>query len=104
MKPSTILKRAKKLIERGWCKHTFATDADGKHVNPLGESARHWCVEGALLRIVNDDGALWDAAFHYLGRSTGGRGVAEFNDQQETSASVLEVFDRAIKLAIKEGN
>lgn len=104
MKPSTILKRAKKLVERGWCKGALARDADGKRVHPFDKSARHWCAEGALQRAAEDDCRGRGVALCYLDRAAGGCDVGWFNDRQRTRRPVLAAFDRAVELAIKEGN
>lgn len=102
MKPSTVLKKARKLIERGWCKGPSAMNAAGEAVSPDSRSACRWCIYGALVRVGKSaavDGYVDD----YLTRAIGTNTWFEFNETRRSKRPVLRAFDRAIKLAEKEG-
>lgn len=108
MKPSTVLTKAKKLIEKGWCRGPAAKNARGEAVDPLDESACRWCMSGALDRALGYDRVLVvSAEDRYLsaacGVSSNPWSYITFNEAQTSKRPVLRAFDRAIKLAKSEG-
>lgn len=100
MKPSTILKKARKLVERGWCRGVAAIDKSGAGVPPRSKSACRWCVSGAIQVYDRDEG--FTICLDFLARAVGSNIIC-FNDEQTNKRPVLRAFDRAIKLAISEG-
>ena len=44
-----MLDRVLILLERGWCKGSFARDADGESTDPLDPKAVKWCLWGACI-------------------------------------------------------
>ena len=100
MKPSTVLTKAKKLIEKGWCKGPMAKNARGEAVGPRSKAACQWCSFGAILAVDYGVGRL--GAEDYLSRACG-RSFILFNESQTSKRPVLRAFDRAIALAKSEG-
>lgn len=103
MKPSTVLKKARKLIERGWCRGDYAKTKEGRPIPVMHEAAYRFCSLGAIQRVA---GATYcndtDAAVEYLRRSCDEAWVHKFNDAQNSKRPVLALYGRAIKLAEKE--
>jgi hypothetical protein len=92
-----VLKRARTLVESGWCQKAYATDAVGQQVRPEDPTAVAYCIRGALRaqEADTDLDALNDADRALERRAM--RGIAGFNDQQgRTKDEVLTLFDRAI--------
>ena len=96
----TILQEAKALIERGWCRDTYAVTADGSDCPPDDELAVKWCMSGALYRASGRhpyDGATRYHAAVAAQTPYGMSALAVLNDAPETTkAMVLAVFDAAI--------
>lgn len=111
-KPSAQLKKAKKLIENGWCKgsaHRFWNGTD------------RYCAVGALETIVKLDPysqasaetvTLYYQCFDFLTEAVKEyapidypKTIITFNDHQRTKKEdVLAVYDLAIKKAQDEEN
>jgi hypothetical protein len=49
-----VLQEAKRLIEKGWAKETFARDAQGRPRHFLDKRAVAFCMVGALYRAAAD--------------------------------------------------
>ncbi len=98
MKPVTVLRRARKLIEKGWCKDWSAEDKKGNYALPYSKAAVKWCAYGAIsafqcaVATERDARSLLDAVVP-------GRDIVTFNDGQKSKRPVLAAFDRAIALA-----
>lgn len=91
MKPSTVLKKARKLIERGWCRYT-------KSRRFRVDGPMHYCAIGAIEK------AGGNTEHRDILRQAIGSGIVRFNDSDgRKKADVLRAFDRAIKLAVSEG-
>jgi hypothetical protein len=43
-----VLRRAAARVERGWCQHKYARDAQGECRSPHDPDAVQWCMYGAL--------------------------------------------------------
>jgi len=99
MKPSTVLKKARKLIERGWCKGPYATDKDGNEVDQYSRKAVNFCAAGASDRVCGKDDDLKDECFSRLCAAN----AISFTHQRINKATILKRVDRAIALAEKEG-
>ena len=103
MKPSTILKKARKLIERGWCLNASARTKTGKVCNIFSKRAVQWCAYGAVSAVSSKH--THRPAIDMLDKAVARTdcGIIAFNDRQASSKPVLRAFDRAIALAMKEG-
>jgi hypothetical protein len=91
---TALLIRVRGFVERGWCRHAPALDADGKDVGSYISCAVAWCAEGAVRASGMPD--LYYLAIRRLLAAVCGQPLWEFNDQQETVEPVLAAFDRAI--------
>lgn len=95
-------------IERGWCQHVYARDANGFEAKALDESARSWCALGALtLKTEETDEEQQRNVLHILYTAledmTGHREVSLWNDQLgRTQEQVIALYKHAIKLAKKK--
>ena len=91
MKPSTVLRKARKLIERGWCRWT-------KKRRYRINGPMHYCSIGAIEAVGGNK------QHKELLRRVLGCGIIAFNDDLDRrKPQVLRAFDRAIKLAEQEG-
>lgn len=106
MKTSTVLKKAKALLEtKGWTKGHLAEDKDGVPTHSLSTRATCFCAIGAIERACGREpfnalavGPAIDALTDVLPSSYAE--PADYNDApRRTKAQVLALFDRAIKLA-----
>jgi hypothetical protein len=96
---TALLIRARAFLERGWCRHNLAQDAEGNSVEPTDKRAVSWCAFGALLAAgcpltsppQTTDTDPWARLQAVMGGPTG-----NFNDAQETVEPVLAAFDLAI--------
>jgi hypothetical protein len=101
MTTTTILKKARVLIVRGWTQGSFARNARGRPVLANSKRAVRWCAWGAL------DGAYWlgdSKALRLLKLSIPGRvkSLSDWNDNpKRKKAEVLALFDSAIALSKK---
>lgn len=104
-----VLRGARYLIQRGWCRGTPARDAMGQPTDVTQPDAVSFCLEGALWRAMEDLGMMatrLNPNFHPTMRE-----VRRFlrqhlpyqiplwiwNDQRErTQEDVLRLLDRAI--------
>jgi hypothetical protein len=118
MKTSTVLKRAKKLLEtKGWTQRTKAVDKHGAVVSPASRKATRFGALGAVERVVygtqpnhplggvysHAELALWAALPRHIRQS--GRGVCAYEDSaRRTVADMLALFDSAIAVVEKTAN
>lgn len=103
MKPVTILKRARKLIESParWIKGACARSENGCIVSTASTLAHSFCAYGALAAVAKIRGDF-EPAEKYLQRATRARHLMVWNDQSKrTHAQVLAAYDKAIALAEK---
>jgi hypothetical protein len=101
MKPSTVLKKARKLIEAHWTRGTYARAANGRRVRAISPVACQFCALGAIRNACRSDNDDSEAA-EFLREAIGGGLIHEFNDAQTNKRPVLALYDRAIKLAEQE--
>lgn len=81
------LKRARKLIAKGWTQHEMRASHSGVVC---------YCAVGALCEATRENTLLYYAAKDRIVPFTG-RGVIQFNDAEgRTQEEVLAVFDKAI--------
>jgi len=52
MKVTTILRRARKLIAKGWAQGYYAYDKSGKEIDPCERGAVTFCALGAISRVA----------------------------------------------------
>jgi hypothetical protein len=98
MKTSTILKKARALVAKGWCQQNWAEDRKGVCSTDDGHTAVRWCAWGALYTISHN-GPCTEAG-HWLSAMVPPGGVIPFNDASgRTRADVLDVYDAAIFMA-----
>jgi len=95
-----VLRKARELIsqESAWTQGAFARDANGKPCGMTSDSAVCWCAGGALIAAAHvlghpEKNKAWNALQTYMGCS-----VIGWNDQRRKHRSILQAFDRAIKL------
>ncbi len=99
-----LLREGRARIVRGWTKGSFARNRSGRLVLSWHVDAKKWCAMGAL----NAEGppfgnvqAALDFLSRVLPRNLGS--VDVFNDAPETTKQdVLDLYDRAIALCLKE--
>lgn len=92
-----VIRDAYELIQdkERWTKGAFARFADGSEVHPIGQEARYWCAEGALLKACQDDFELYIEARECLERYCGGVILAHYNDSYGHTA-ILGAFRSAL--------
>ena len=94
------LKRALKLIQKGWTQGTLARDQKGAEVSSSSRSAVQWCALGALTAYKAADDI---EAAQFIRRCIPARYdncVSDWNDSpRRTKQEVISVFKKAIKLA-----
>lgn len=99
MKPSTVLKRARKLVEKGWCKGPYATDKNGNEVDKYSKQAVCFCPAGASDRICGTNADLANDCFTRLDEA----GAISYSDSRFSKATLLKRIDIAIARAAREG-
>ena len=115
MKISTILKRAKKLIEapERWIKNHYAKAGNGNIIVPNSRSAKCFCTVGAVAKVCGVSPREFDTptrktrpynqAVEFLGELVGERyfhSVAIYNDiPRRTHEQVMKFMDKAIEKA-----
>lgn len=112
---ATVLETAQNLLSRpgAWTQGALARDAQGVEVGTHAPEACCWCATGAVIASMegydagdHDDVWEFEIAVEYLNEALGFRCqtddllTEEWNDDLErTHEDVLQMFDRAIKLA-----
>ena len=102
MKTVEHLRKARKLIDAGWTRDSYARDDKGHTVDRFSDSATCFCALGALDRVVGDSGGIarLEDAFETLSSVLPARcngSVVDFNDRvAKDKDEVLAAFDRAI--------
>ena len=100
-KCSTILTRAQKLIERGWCQNHHAQTKNGEICHFNNKRAVKWCAAGAVNSFSRGD--RYKKTIDFLDRSVSTLCIVKFNDAKgRKKGAVIQAFDRAIALALKE--
>ena len=49
-----VLRRAKALIKKGWCRFNLAQDRHGNSVRVISTDARYFCFSGSVQRAIYD--------------------------------------------------
>lgn len=55
-----ICTRAMELLSGGWCRGSYATDADGNRVFVTDRRAVRFCLLGAIRRAAREHGNAWE--------------------------------------------
>lgn len=103
MRPETVLRRAAKLIEKGWCKGAFATLADGTKVEWDTKGAKCFCADGALRRAAGSSSSIvYRDARILLCRIINPMHLWTWNDEAKRRSIIIRAMERAAKLAEQE--
>lgn len=99
MTASTALKDALAIISipGKWATGSVALDGRGNEVKPLDESAKRFCMVGALQRVQCSSSDYGEAIRH-LRNACNGQSIFEFNDGHGHRA-VTKAMKRAIRAA-----
>lgn len=91
------LKKARKLIDKGWTKGAFARTKSGKECFSQSPNAVKFCLLGAVSSVFLDSSG-YDHAKKALARTLPNSelGIAQFNDNCKNKQQVLDLIDRAI--------
>lgn len=93
-----VLVKARKLIEKGWCKNVDARNAKGESVSTKSSKAVQWCILGALNCVTTDFDDYYkaeDLLYHCAQMP-----LSMWNDlPQRIKEEVLRLFDEAIERA-----
>ena len=102
MTAATVLREARKLVERGWTQGAAARTADGKSVGEDSPAATCWCSLGAMSK-GSDDCDVYADAKGFLLMAVAASNIAKWNDALgRTQAEVVNAFSKAIELAEAE--
>lgn len=110
MKTVTILKRARKLIEKGWTQELFARNEQGNRCSAESSAAVCWCIRGAMFAAVKgkfgDEFVEAETILESVIPPSSLKGIGSnaplvyFNDRKgRTKAQVLALYERAIAKA-----
>jgi len=104
---TAVIRRARQLIERGWCQRMEAADKEGRPVIASSPAAVAFCLRGALWRASDDfalahatralTGYFFTTAYHRV-QGTLPRGVelSYYNDApRRRSTTIPRKLDRA---------
>lgn len=105
----SVLKQARELLSdpKHWIKGTFARDDLGMECSPTAESAKCWCLFGAIRKASDDDrvldpnlshvGALSIKTLDILASELGNVHPPTWQDTEDrTHSEVLDLLDRVI--------
>lgn len=105
LSPTSIaLIKAKELIsaEENWTKHCIAKDKNGFPCTVNSPDAVAYCASGAI-RKVSKPFVSALKAIKYLNKAAYPKTLIALNDSSSTShEDVMEMFDKAIELSIKD--
>ncbi len=93
-----VLRKARKLILKGWTRQTFARDKRNEPVSAQSKKACKFCAAGAIYRsagtidVIAELEKLLPPNVNNLYPSLG-----TFNDRQSSKWPVVKLFDAAIK-------
>jgi len=102
----SVLQRAKERIAEGWCQGMYTTDERIRDILSLGRAEGGVCIQGAIYAAAAQltgtlpSAEVWSA----LVSATGCQFPSMWNDDPgRTQADVLDMFDRAQRLAKEAG-
>lgn len=89
---------ALKYIKKGWCRGAFAKNKYGVNVAVSDDTAKYWCLDGAIQRAAMDLGSYNSSnallTLHSTDKSI--ESVWGYNDRQENSDNIIKVLRKAI--------
>jgi hypothetical protein len=90
------LREARRLLSdpSRWTQRAPGRDSHGRSVPGRNRGAVCWCLLGAIGKVTDGQGSLWQQCYELLDARAGGS-TARFNDAA-THEQVLEFLDRAI--------
>ncbi len=93
-----VLKKARKLILKGWTRQTFARDKRGKAVPYDSKKACKFCASGAINRFakLTEFYKATAAVEEFIPVKGLYRSLPLFNDAQSSKWPVVKLFDAAI--------
>ena len=90
------LEQARARIAQGWCQDAYARNASGDEVHKGSDAACQWCLAGALPD-------LHGSHYHILLGLLRTPNLMTWNDDpSRTQQDVLDLYDKAIKMAKEE--
>lgn len=96
-----LLRKARKLIVKGWCKGTLARDAAGNDVDANSRKAVRWCAAGACFAANRGAARLANDAWMELDKDSGGAAFL-YNDASRDRRRVLRLYDTTIARLLEE--
>ena len=107
MKSSQILLKAAKLLEtKGWCKTWYALDKDGNSCDVTDSEASRFCMLGAVYNVTQTQCVGAGSAVSYIHKVLSGKTtyVSNWNDEQKRKRPVISALRKASKLALNVGD
>lgn len=104
MTNAQILRQARALIKKGWCKKVIARTKTGACTYPDSRYACAWCAEGAIQRACKHKFRFYVMTLVGIVKRENkiSKELHQWNDApRRTKDDVLRAFDRAIKYAEK---
>ena len=103
-----VIKRARRLIDMGWCQGGYAEDKHGNNVDSRNKNACAWCSCGALRASMPDsidDSWSWKdyqdvrkILDDYVENNGLGVALVDYNEElHRTQFDILHVFNEVIK-------
>jgi hypothetical protein len=98
-----IIERMILLLEKGWCRESFAKDNSGKEVRHNSPNATSFCVWGALNRAQFDLNLPYNKViFSYLSDKIGN--LISYNDNARDKRTIIRKLKKIVKEAKEEQN
>lgn len=94
-----ILKHARGLVEKGWCREVLARTGSGKAIDYTDAKAKRFCMVGAIGRANYDLGGDLKIACEadaVVWRLGDGNSLSKLNDHATSKHPILALFDKAI--------
>lgn len=100
-----VLRKVKKLVQKGWCRTSYAKDKNGKEIDHLDKKACSWCAAGAINRAcvnLKSDRVAWSNVnaelikLLPLDEWEDHLTITKWNDIQPSKIAVLKMFDKVI--------
>lgn len=99
----SMLEQVKKLIQKGWCRDTFARNSRNQSVSTSSIYATKFCIAGAVVRVCENHSPKEKALIVNALRGNMPKkwlSLYDFNDSRNTSRPVVALINRTIKNAL----
>jgi hypothetical protein len=96
-----ILRKARALVEKGWCRNEYARDSRNQPTWALSKDAVKFCAAGAMTAAAGSVERAFAARAAFSGAIPQYLTLQDFNDRSSNKRPVLRAFDRAIAAAEK---